>query len=217
MIKTILRTMFIAASLLALASTANAAPIDQSQLSFNTGVPFEFSFATVTNYPLGQSFTAGKTGLLTDIYLGSNGGIQNGGDTLTMDIHSGNGIGGALLGHSTVNVSSIWTPSVNQWLITIDTTALGINVVAGNQYTFDFTAVTGPGDLAYRGILGNTNNPYAGGRIYTGAGYGNQPNWDLVFETAVDTNNVPEPAPYALLLVGALALIGFAARKRQAN
>jgi len=217
MIKTILRTMLIAASLLALASTANAAPIDQSQLTFNIAVPFDFNTASITDYQLGQSFTAGKTGLLTDIYLSSNGAIQNGVDTLTMDIHSGNGIGGTLLGHSNFNVSSILTPSVNQWLITIDTTALGLNVVAGNQYTFDFTDVTGPGDLAYRGILGNTNNPYAGGRIYTGADYGTQPNWDLVFETAVDTNNVPEPAPYALLLVGALALIGFAARSRQAN
>ncbi|MFZ6694024.1 hypothetical protein [Undibacterium sp. SXout20W] len=209
-----LRATMIAATFFGLISVANATTIDQSQLNYNTGVPFAFSFAPVTNYPLGQSFTAGKSGLLADIYLGSNGGIQGGGNTLTMDIHAGNGIGGTLLGHSTVNVTSVWTPIVGHWLLTIDTSNLGIDVVAGNQYTFDFTSVTGAGDLAYRGILGNTSNPYAGGRIYTGAGYGNQPNWDLVFQTAV--TDVPEPAPFTLLFSG-LALIGCMLHRRKSD
>ena len=45
-----------------LCSDALAGPIfDQSQLSYNTGVPFAFS-PTFPNYPVGQSYTAGITG-----------------------------------------------------------------------------------------------------------------------------------------------------------
>lgn len=197
-----------------LAANASAGTIDQSQLSYNTGVPFLFQGTTVNNLPLGQSFTAGQNGLLSAIYLGSNGGIQGGSNTLTFDIRDGSGISGSLLGHGTAAVSSVWTPSVGQWLLTINTANLGVNVQSGHQYTFDFTAISGSGDLAYRGILGKTTNPYAGGRIFTGQGYGNQPNWDLVFRTEVTA--VPEPETYAMMIAG-LGILAFSARRKNAQ
>lgn len=197
----------------ALVANASADTIDQSQLSFNTGVPFLFQGTSITNLPLGQSFTAGQNGLLSAIRLGSNGGIQGGGNTLTFEIRDGSGIQGTLLGQGTAAVTSVWTPNVGQWLLTLNTSSLGVNVQSGHQYTFDFTAISGSGDLAYRGILAKTTNPYAGGRIFTGQGYGNQPNWDLVFQTQVAA--VPEPETYAMLLAG-LGLLGFAARRKKA-
>lgn len=211
-----LKTKLLPAALLFAALTSTAAHatvvIDQSQLSFNTGVPLLFQGGP-TNMPLGQSFTAGKTGVLAGINLGSNGGIQGGSNTLTFDIHAGDGLNGAVLGHGVQTVSSVWTPSVGLWLVSLNTTNLGVQLQAGQKYTFDFTGISGSGDLAYRGLLGKTTNPYAGGRIYTGPGYGNQPNWDLVFQTSVGP--VPEPETWGMML-GGLALLGLFAKRRKA-
>ena len=93
----------------------------------------------------------------------------------------------------------------------MSTSSLDIDVVQGQQYTFDITNVTGDGDLASRGILGDTNNPYAGGQAYAG-GYNNPANWDLVFQTEISTGNVPEPASIAL---AAIALCSVAAVRRK--
>lgn len=210
-----LKTKLLPAALLCAAMTSTAtqaaAVVDQSQLSFNTGVPLLFQGGP-TNMPLGQSFTAGLSGVLTGINLGSNGGIQGGSNALTFDIRAGDGLTGAVLGHGVQSVSSVWTPSVGQWLISLNTSSLGVQLQAGQKYTFDFTAISGSGDLAYRGLLAKTTNPYAKGRIYTGPGYGNQPNWDLVFQTSVSA--VPEPETWGMML-GGLALLGFAAKRRK--
>lgn len=202
----------LASMTVAMNSAQAVAVVDQSQLTFNTGVPFDFNWNGITNYPVGQSFTAGLSGTLSNIMLGSNGGIQGGGNTITLEVRDGDGVSGTLLGTKTLAISSIWTPSVGQWVVDMNTQSLGITVHSGHQYTFDIISVTGPGDLAYRGVLGNTGNPYAGGRVYVGAGYGNQPNWDLVFRTSVAA--VPEPETYGMLLAG-FGLIGLLARRRK--
>lgn len=214
MLKSKLLSVAVACALLGVISAAQAAPvIDQSQLSFDIGVPFSFG-PTSPNYPIGQSFTAGLSGQLSDIDIFSNGGILGGSNTVTLDVHSGNGVGnGTLLGTENASVASVYDSGLGLYFLSIDVTGLGINVNSGSQYTFDITNVTGSGDLATRGVLGSEQNPYAGGQIYTGPGYGSPAAWDLAFQTTVGT--VPEPKTYLLALAG-LALMGLIRRKKQA-
>ena len=179
-----------------LCNNALAGPvIDQSQMSYNTGVPFAFS-PTYPNYPVGQSYTAGITGILSDINVFANGG-QSGG-TVTIQVLTGNGPNGTVLGTLTDAVNLI---GGNEMML--DVSSLNIANVAGNQYTFLFTAVTGNNTLVSNGILASTANPYSGGQIYTGPGYGSPPTWDLEFQTEV---GVPEPSSVALMLVGLVGL-----------
>ena len=188
-----------------------AGVIDQSQLTYNIGVPFAFS-ATYPNYPVGQSFTAGLSGTLSNIMLGTNGGILGGTNSVTLEVRDGDGVAGTLLGTRTLAVSSVWTPSTGLYMLDMNTASMGITVESGHQYTFDITNVSGSGDLVYRGVLGSTANPYANGRIYVGPGYGNQPRWDLVFRTSVSA--VPEPETYGMLLAG-LGVMAFVSRRRK--
>ena len=215
--KLIIQSAVFCAAVAASSFSYSAQQIDQSQTSFNTGVPFTFPGSSTTNIPLGQSFTAGLNGLLSVIIIESNGAIQGGSNTLAYNIIDGNGVNGSILGSSSATVTSVLSPDNSSYLLSIDTSLLNINIITGHQYTFDFTNVSGPGDLSSRGILGNTANPYSGGRIFTGPGYGNQPNWDLAFKTEVGTSSVtpvPEPETYAMML-GGLVAFGFVARRRK--
>ena len=185
------------------------AGVDQQQLSSDIGVPFTFSFSSTPNLPNGQSFTAGNNQRLASISVFSNGGIQGGTNDVTFEVHSGDGLGGPLLGTLTETVSSVFDSGLGKFVLSLDVMSLGINQVSGSMYTFDFTNVTGPGDLSTRGILGSDTNPYAGGRAYEGPAYGNQPNWDLAFQTITV---VPEPTSLMLVLSG-LGFLGFRMRR----
>ena len=173
----------------------SAVVLDQSQTSVNIGVPLEFS-PTSSDLPLGESFTAGMSGTLDSITLYGNGAIQGGSNSLTIEILAGNGTGGAVLGSVTDAVNQAPDDSFS-----LDVSAASVKVVSGSQYTFLVTGFSGAGDLPTRGVLGDNANPYAGGQIYTGPGYGSPPSWDLAFQTYVSTG-VPEPASWAMLIVG---------------
>jgi hypothetical protein len=200
------------ACLLGAASSANATPVlDQSQLSYDIGVPFIFS-PTFPDYPLGQSFTAGLSGVLADINVFANGDITGGGNTLTLDIYAGNGVGGTLLGSETQAATITYNAGLNLNVLSVNVSGLGIDVKSGSQYTFAFTNLGGSGDLATQGILGSDSNPYAGGQIYTGPGYGSPAQWDLAFQTEVSA--IPEPKTSVLMLAG-LALWGCIGSRRK--
>ena len=183
---------------------AFAQTVDQSQLSANTGIPFSYG---AEYYPAGQSFTAGLGGLLSRIDVVSNGQISGGSNTVTLSIWSGDGTNGLVLGTITQTVTNTLAYDVpGNWLVSLDVSSLGVNETAGNVYTFAFTDVSGgPGDLATRGIVAATNNPYADGRAYSALYGDTTAPWDVEFRTWVV---VPEPSTYSLLALGILALLG---------
>jgi hypothetical protein len=218
--------LLIATPLSANALSTNST-LDQSQLSVDAGTPFEFTFTSRTNYPLGQSFTAGLDGVLSEIDLFSNGQLNNT-NNVNLQIRAGDGVNGSLLGSTNIVVGpNSFDYSINQYKVPLDVSNLGIKLTRAIQYTFLITQVTGPGDLAIRGILQNTQNPYASGRAYFGDGYGNQPSWDLAFQTRVaDSTPVPFDIPGGATFptLGSLLALGvmrkarkFTANKQLAN
>jgi hypothetical protein len=186
------------------ASAALAGPVvDQSQYSFDLGAP--------VNTLVGQSFTAGLNGLLTDITVASDGQIESSG-TLTLKVLSGDGTGGAVLGTVTQAYGpNSYDPSLNIFALNVDVAPMGIDVTDGSQYTFLFTNVTGS-DFPGRGVNLSDRNPYAGGRAYD-TSYGNfASGWDLVFDTEVN-QNVPDSGTTAALI--GVALLSLAALRRR--
>jgi hypothetical protein len=96
---------------------------------------------------IGQSFTAGSTGLLTAIEVQG----CSGSGVLTLKIYDGDGMAGTLLHSETVNLAS---PTTYKF-----TLSSPLSIISGQVYTFDFD---GPG---YSAWYANTN-PYAGGKGY---------------------------------------------------
>ena len=211
--KTNIVNLMIVMPLLLVSFSASAAIIDQSQLTYDIGIPFEIPTSpgpNVSNIPTGQSFTAGITGLLTQIDIYANGQYLGMND-LTMEIRSGDGLGGTILGSLTQTVGPIpGGPGLSGIILNIDTTSLGVNVVSGSSYTFLFTNITGSGDLYTRGVLGSRVNPYSGGRSYNPTAYGDTVDWDYAFQTHV------VPLPAAVWLFGS-ALIGLIGLKRRSS
>jgi opacity protein-like surface antigen len=184
--------------------------VDQSQLVADVGVPFVFS-ALYPNYPVGQSFTAGLAGRLSNIMLATNGPILDGTNSLTLEVRDGDGLTGTLLGTKTLAALSVYSPSAVLYVLDLNTKSMGINIESGHHYTFEITNVSGSGDLALRGVIASSANPYANGRIFAGPGYGTPP-WDLVFQTSISA--VPEPETYGMLLAG-LGIVAFVSRRRK--
>ena len=202
---------------------ASAAPaLDQQSTSFNLEVTLD---PTSSVSPIGQSFTAGLNGLLTDITLsagGADGFGPNG--SLTLTLFSGGGFGGTNLGSVTQNytVPFAYIGSPFAFPLDINVSSIGLNVVSGTQYTFELSNTSG---ALQAGILGSSSNPYGGGQIYTGPGYGSPASWDLDFQTYVDqaanppppTSSVPDSSStLGMLGIAVAGLVGLSRRRKRA-
>ena len=176
----------VCACVITMASVAvSAATVDQEQLLSDSGS------APVTT--MGQSYTAGLTGLLSGITVFAN--LAN---PFTLSLYSGNAIDpGQLL------ASGQFTGS------TIDVSSLGVMQTAGEQYTFNFLLSAGT-SFSYK--FGT--NPYAGGDIKYNLSESSRLISDLKFITSVDTTVVPVPAAAWLFGSGLIGLIGVARRKK---
>ncbi len=162
--------------------------------------------------PLGQSFTHGVSGLLDSIGLRTNGALSAGSALITLDVRSGDGLGGTFLGGvTTQDIAGRFTANTNDF--TVDLRHANILLEAGSRYTFVITSVGGTSDFALRGSVGSDNNLYAGGQLYA-TGYTNTGGWDLTFSTNVTP--VPEPSTLGLMVAG-LSVIPLAVLRRRAR
>jgi hypothetical protein len=117
---------------------------------------------TNTKISYWQSFTAGISGQLTGVAV--EGWWTNGSTGYTLNIFSGDGIGGTLL----YSQSGIVLPNSGYGLLDILQLSPGVTLVAGQQYTWNLTNGTGFRLICYPWAS------YAGGR---GDEYQSQPGW----------------------------------------
>ncbi|HMT71518.1 MAG TPA: tail fiber domain-containing protein [Saprospiraceae bacterium] len=141
--------------------TVSNAVIDQQQVN-NTNVN-----NGTTHW---QSFTAGVTGLLTQIDLKINTPIGSSTSPGTIKIYQGEGVTGTLLSTTNITYSNV----VGYPWQTFTSANFG-SIVAGSIYTIQFSA---PVSNQYWTLI-HTANPYAGGRSGYGAGV------DYLFKTYV--------------------------------
>lgn len=84
----------------------------------------------------------------------------------------------------------------NQWAdVSFGQTAIN----AGQTYYLVFTS-----DNNSLGLAGDLNNGYANGQVYANPGYQGFPQYDYTFHTF---RAVPEPATFAVLGIGTIALL----------
>lgn len=226
------RLMIAAAVLAAFAQPASADTLDQSSFFDAGGYPVQLS--TIAFTPGGglvrmqaHSVTAGMTGLLT---------------RLDLLVAEGNGTGALVvsLGHGQVvdtgyvnNVSLVVDRSliasyteINQGgFTTVDVSALGFMVTAGQQFTIHLAA--SPDSISNRFGWGFGNDIDGEGTVGAFADYALGDNrisedgsiswsvtgFDRGFRTYVE--GVPEPATWAMLIIG-FGAVGMASRRRGA-
>lgn len=224
------RLTIAAAVLAAFAQPAAAATIDQNSFFDAGGHPLLLSsIMTVPgqiNRQQAQSVTAGKSGLLTriDLLVAEQGGagalVLGIGHGLVTDPGYANAISltldrTAIASHAELNSGGYTS---------VDLSALGFNVTAGQMFTIHIAAAPDSGTNRFGWALGNdidgqgtlgTGITYAGGdnRLSDDGGA----SWmvsglDRGFRTYVA--GVPEPATWAMLIIG-FGAIGLAARSRR--
>ncbi|QSX41005.1 Ig-like domain-containing protein [Shewanella cyperi] len=130
---------------------------------------------SVMGFNMGQSFTATKTGRITQVEIAASNNVFG---TATLNIYSGAGNGGTLLysksGIDFSGVAAIIDPNVYSYTaITVDTE---VPIISGNVYTFLLTPKTAL-DIGYV----NSNN-YAGGALFSPDLGGFQNGNDLPFK-----------------------------------
>ncbi len=178
----------------------------------------------IVNSVLGQTVTAGVTGILKTVEIqGPFSGSLAGSAVFSLfdgDLTSG----GTLLGTRSVDLASIALAN-SQFVSAIDVSSFGLGVTPGSIFSFSLSYL-GPANGNAGVTIGNLTgftpmgqpifafNQYAAGTGFQ-SGNGNPLRpaaWDLGFRTYVDA--IPEPGNWALMIVG-FGLIGSAMRRRR--
>jgi prepilin-type N-terminal cleavage/methylation domain-containing protein len=169
--------------------------LDQSQTAYDGGT----GARTIDNKSYYQTFTSGKTGILSRINMGFFATCcpyKTWSGTALLRIYKGEGVRGNLLSSSTVSAIT------NAERITMNSWNVSVPVVAGQKYTFDFKPIKGVPD-PFGIAIGDHRytNKYLDGFMnecywFAGKQYCYQkwpspkgPMFDMVFQTYVGNGN----------------------------
>ena len=226
------RLMLVSALTALAAQPLSAAVIDQSSFFDGGGYPIQLS--QIASAPGGHgrmqahSVTAGQTGLLSRVDLlvaegnGTGALVLGLGYGLVTDAGYSNAVS---LVVDRAQVAS-YTDINNGGFTSIDVSALGFNVAAGQQFTIHLSAAADSitnrfgwgfgNDIDGNGTVGAFAD-YAGGDNRVSEDGGNSwsvTGYDRAFRTWVEAGAVPEPASWAMLIAG-FGLVGAMARRRR--
>lgn len=204
----------------ALAVMAVAAPANAGTILNSDGV----RGATISSFqPLGQSFTAIDTMLISIGFQFSAANPTRLNDPVTLTLRNGEGQGGAIL---TSRTATLPTTIVDRTPVWFDFDLSGVGLTVGSLYTALLSTTSARFGVAYGPRSTNTAqalgpDAYLGGRMISSGDpdpYGfctSSRQCDLNFRVTGSTAvpAVPEPAAWAMMLAGFGAL-GFAMRRR---
>ena len=171
---TLLKKQILLFTLLLVSSFSIGQTLDQSNSPVSIGGG-GFTVSSTAN--VGQSFTAGLTGNLSqiNIRIGNSSFVAG---NIQLRIISGNGYAGAVLNTTVFNISSAAASGYDELVIPLSSL---VPVTTGNSYTIDLRGLTGS-----MSTQGTSPANYAGGGLYFSNGNaGLYTSYDLWFKTFV--------------------------------
>lgn len=214
------RTTFAAFALLSAALTASTAEAATTVVTSGSGA----RALQIAYYgPVGQSFTATDTNLLSFGFQFETFNVGQPNSPVTLSILAGDGLGGSLVASRTTTLPAIPATRTGTWF---DFDFTGTTLATGQVYTALLSTtssllglVYGPDINIYTGqVLGS--DAYAGGKIVSTRALDSI----CTTNTICDTNfrftgftpmgAVPEPATWAMM-IGGFGMVGGAMRQRR--
>jgi hypothetical protein len=190
----------------------------QGATIFNDNPPFTLSATIWFFQPLGQSFTAIDSNLLSIGFLFDVANPGFGGVPIQLDLRAGSGLGGTLIATRSFTLPDDFHGGF------VDIDFSGTNLTIGHMYTA--TLSLSSTSIAPRHGVGFYNDTYAGGQVYSATwsdfvpdiyNLSDPANADLSFR--VIGNSTPLPAAFPLFAtgLGALGLIGWRRKRTRAT
>lgn len=188
------------------------------------------------NQSIGQSFTVGTKGLLSqiDINVVRGRSTNNGNGPLNFQLTTLNAFGLPDEGNVLANINLFDIPLIQlapptipisipetQPYYSVNLAVFNINVDLGDQLAFLLSSPTNTGFSTYGGVHYENGQIFDGPGYLGGIGFKNNGSWakntgsyqgntysiDNNFKTFVTPNTIPEPSSFLLLIIGCLGLM----------
>jgi MYXO-CTERM domain-containing protein len=210
------------------AGVTHAAPMLDQSLVPPSPAPVSAQFGSTNfNQQRAQTFTAGISGLLTEVAVDAERFGSSTSGNLVLEVRDTNPANGFPVSNGFLLQTSVAAnvvppaPNNNNVFTAFDLSSFGLHVNAGDQLAIVLYAQGGSGyDFGWLGAL---NDPYPrgdpferviGNHDWLDEGAGSN-GYDLGFQTFVDPSPAPEPSGLLLAGVGALGLLGYGWRRRR--